>query len=127
VIVPRLLGFHFPICRDWVKGHRAMSDAQLVLVVTATYAGAIGYAEVFRCRVRERLVGTLEDGEIRLTVLAGDKDKIAFLTSHQHPQEIELGFTVVRKDEPYRTAPISGFVDQENTSWEIVYLREAEK
>ena len=127
MIVPRLFGFRFPICRDWVKGDRAMSDAQLVLVVTATYAGAIGYGEVFRCRVRERLAGTLEDDELKLTVLAGDKDKIAFLTSHQHPEEIEIGFTMVRKDEPYRTAPISGFVDRANTSWEIAYLREAEE
>jgi hypothetical protein len=102
-----------------------MSDAQLVLVVTATYAGAIGYAEVSNCQVRERHVGTLDESEIRLTVLAGDKDKIAFLASHPHPQEIEIGFTMVRKDEPYRLAPISGFVDQDSTSWEIMYLRDS--
>jgi hypothetical protein len=102
-----------------------MSDAELILVATATYAGAVGFGEVYRCRVRERLAGTLEEDEIRLTVLAGDKETNRFLASHLDPQEIELGFTKGSTDEPYRLAPISGFVDQDSTSWVIEYVREA--
>jgi hypothetical protein len=102
-----------------------MGDAQLVLVVTASYAGAVGFGEVYDCRVRERIVGALDEDTIRLTVLAGDKDQSAFLGSHPPPQVIELGFVMRRKGEPYRLAPISGFVDEEHTSWEITSMREA--
>ena len=104
-----------------------MGDAQLVLVATASYAGAIGFGEVYDCRVRERIVGALDEDTIRLTVLASDTDRSAFLASHPPPQAIELGFTMLRTGEPYRLAPISGFVDKENTSWEITYMREAGK
>ena len=102
-----------------------MDDAQLVLVATASYASAVGFAEVYDCRVWECIVGTLDEDTIRLTVLAGDKDRSAFLGSHPPPQAIELGFVMRRKGEPYRLAPITGFVDKENTSWEITYMREA--
>jgi hypothetical protein len=101
-----------------------MSD-ELSLIVTVSYAGAIGYAELYECRVKERIVGTLEENKIRLTVLTSDKDKLSFLSSHLHPQEIELGFRMVRRKEPYGLAPISGFVDKQNTSWQVKYMREA--
>ena len=102
-----------------------MGDAHLVLVATASYAGAVGFAHVYDCRVRERVVGTLDEDRIRLTVLAGDKERIAFLAAHPPPQAIELGFTMLRQGEPYRSAPITGFVDQEHRSWEVTYMREA--
>ena len=104
-----------------------MSDAELILIVTASYAGAIGYAEVYTCQVRARIAGNLEENEIRLTVLAGDKETIEFFSAHPPPQEIKLGFTVGKTGEPYRLAPISGFVDQDNTSWTIRYVREAQR
>ena len=102
-----------------------MGDAQLVLVATVSYAGAVGFAEVYDCRVRECIVGAMDEDTIRLTVLAGDKDRSSFLSSHPPPQAIELGFVMRRKGEPYRLAPISGFVDEEHASWEITYMREA--
>lgn len=102
-----------------------MSDSPLVLIVAASYAGAIGYAEVFNCQIRETSGGTLEESTVRLNILASDKDWIGFLFSHPHPQEIELAFTLGKTDEPYRSAPISGFVDRHNTSWKLMSVREA--
>lgn len=98
---------------------------QLILVVTASYAGAIGYAEVFECQVRKKIAGALEDEAIRLTVLPKDKEKLSFLSAHLHPQEIELGFAMARTKEPYGLAPITGFVDKGKTSWEVTSMREA--
>lgn len=98
---------------------------QLVLVVTATYSGAVGFGEIFDCEVRSVLVGRLEEPQIRLSILPRDKDKLGFMSMHLHPALIEIGFTVYQKDEPYGLAPITGFVDKAKTSWEVSFIREA--
>lgn len=101
-----------------------MSEAlPLVLRVAATYSGPVGFGHLFTCQIRTVLAGRLAESEISLTVLAGDKERIAFLAAHPSPEEIELGFTMGRRDEPYAVAPITGFVDAERSSWEISYMR----
>jgi hypothetical protein len=109
------------------KDDREMSEIlpQLVLLVAAAYTGTVGFGGVYTCQVRGVLVGTLTESSIRLTVLAKDKEKIGFLAAHTSPQEIELGFRMARRNEPYALMPITGFVDAGRTSWEIEYLREA--
>jgi len=97
----------------------------LVIRVAATYSGQVGFGEVFTCHIRAVLTGRLAESVISLTVLAGDKEKIGFLTAHPSPQEIELGLAMGRRDEPYALAPITGFVDAERSSWEIRYMRAA--
>jgi hypothetical protein len=95
----------------------------LVLVVTASYAGAIGYGDLYKCHVTKVISGTLSEETITVSILANDKEKVNFMSSHLEPVQIEIGFNMLRKGEPYRMAPVSGFVDRENTSWEIGYMR----
>lgn len=104
-----------------------MGTEKLVLVVSATYAGAVGFGEVFACAVRKVLAGKLSEARINLTVVASDQDKSAFLMEHLDPAAIEIGFTLHAEDEPYGLAPISGFVDKSRRSWQIDYLREAQQ
>jgi hypothetical protein len=102
-----------------------VSEPQLVILATASYAGAVGYAELYRCRVRETLVGDLNEDEVRLTVLPGDRERIAFLTAHPEPQEIEIGFSMASSDAPYPMVPITGFVDSGRRAWQVEYIHEA--
>jgi hypothetical protein len=112
-----------------LKDDRKMSEIlpQLILLVSATYTGTVGFGEVYTCQVRRVLVGTFTESVIGLTVLAKDKEKIGFIAAHLSPQEIELGFKLARRDERYALAPITGFVDAGRISWEIDYLREADR
>jgi hypothetical protein len=98
---------------------------QLVLIVTATYAGAIGYGEVYDCSVQKVVAGSIDQPRIPLTVLAGDERTLQFINAHLQPARIEITFTLHRRDEPYSTAPITGFVDKSRTSWTIDSIREA--
>lgn len=102
-----------------------MSGEALALVVTARYAGAIGYAEVFDCRVISTVSGALEQDRIRLTVLPDDGERLAFLAAHPPPAEIEIGFAAAGRDEPYATAPITGFVGDDRAAWRVTCMREA--
>lgn len=98
--------------------------SELILVVTSSYVGTIGYGDVYECQVRKVLAGTLNASSLRISILASDGENSRFLSSHLHPVEIEMGFRMKRKNEPYRLAPIGGFVDEDKTSWEIEYMRE---
>lgn len=99
----------------------------LILVVTASHAGVVGFGDVFTCEVQEVRTGALEESRIRLTVLAGDREHLEFLRAHPDPRRIEVGFRLHRRNEPYGMAPVSGFVDQDRTSWTVEFMREAEE
>lgn len=101
------------------------NSKELLLIVTASPAGAVGYGELYNCEIREKVRGNIKEGRFRLSVLAGDREKLDFLAAHPHPQPIEIEFRLLRTGEPYRTMPINGFVDENNTSWEITHLRKA--
>ena len=100
---------------------------QLILVVTASYVGAVGYGEIFNCLIKRVVTGAIAEPRIVLTVLAGDVDNYKFITGHLQPAQIEIGFAFNQNDEPYSMAPISGFVDKSKTSWKIQFVREAKK
>ena len=100
---------------------------ELVLVVTASYVGAVGYGDIYECQIRKVTAGTIIESRIRVSILASDKEKLSFLASHLYPTEIEIGFTIVKKGEAYHLAPISGFVDGDKTSWGIRYIREVQR
>lgn len=101
-----------------------MSD-KLILTVTASFTGAVGYGYVYKCHIVKKNAGALDEDSIVMTILAGDKENLAFVSSHLDPVEFEVGFKKKSDNEPYRLAPISGFVDQNNVSWEIDYLKSA--
>lgn len=97
--------------------------ADLVLKVSVEPAGAIGYADLFRCQVRQVLKGKLGSAQILMTILPSDPDRYAFFLSHKTPAEIEVGFDKNAEGEPYGTTAINGFVDDNKTSWRLVYAR----
>lgn len=100
-----------------------MPSSKLHLAATVTYAGAIGYAEVFRCHVVEVLSGVLADTDLKLTVLPTDKATLDRLNAHQAPEAIELSFSLAEAQSQYATAPVTGFVDGERNLWRLSTLR----
>ena len=96
----------------------------LVLIVAASYLGAVGYADVFTCQVRAVRAGRLDQATLQLTVLPADKEKLQFIVSHAAPTEIEITFQPLREGEPRPRAVITGFVDDQRNSWGVVSLRE---
>ena len=91
--------------------------ADLVVVGTATIRPPVGFADVYEVRVTRVVRGGPVPPILTLTVLAGDEQHASFMSTHLGPGEIELGFVKHQDDEPYRFAPISGFVDDGRTSW----------
>jgi len=106
-------------------GDQPMEGAQLIVTATATYKATVGYGDLYDCEIRRVLAGELDQERIELSILAGDQESQALLSSHPGPAEIEIAFRLNRTDEPYARAPISGFVDDARTSWEIVSVRPA--
>jgi hypothetical protein len=107
-------------------GYESMSDntSRLDLIITASFSGAVGFGEVFNCEIQNVLAGVIHEPNIRLSILAGDKDKLSFILTHLHPVKIQIGFVFHRKNEPYAISPISGFVDKSQTSWVIDFIGE---
>jgi hypothetical protein len=99
---------------------------ELILIVTATYVGSVGYGDVYQCRIEQVLAGAFADASIRISVLAADKERSSLFAANPPPGQLEIGFAMRQRNEPYRMVPISGFVDQNMTSWEIVYLKKRE-
>ena len=102
-------------------------EDQLTLMVTASLAGVIGYGNLYQCRVVKKIAGNLNEEAISVTILAGDHEKLAFMSAHLDPHELVIGFKKKRENEPYAMMPISGFVDKDKTSWEIDALMPASR
>lgn len=96
---------------------------RLVLVVSASYVGAVGFGEIFNCQIDRIVSGALDAPSIRLSIMPKHKDWLALLRAHLHPAQVEIGFNVHQHNEPYNTAPISGFVDPARTSWNVEFIR----
>jgi hypothetical protein len=103
------------------------TGVQLILVVTASYLGAVGFGDLFDCEITRVVAGTMDEPRIQLSIVAGDKEKSRFISEHLAPAQLEIGFTVHQQGEPYSMAPISGFVDKSQTSWRIEFIREAKE
>jgi hypothetical protein len=97
--------------------------SELVVIGTASYKASIGYADVYDLQVRDVLAGAFAAPSITVTILAGDKERSSFLADHPAPVEVEIEFAAVGENEPYATAPVSGFVDEQRRSWEIRSMR----
>jgi len=120
-------GFIDEVIYEWGKNIKNMKSAigELVLVMTASYKGDIGFGTVFDCEIKKVLVGSLNAHRICLIVLPNDKDSLNFIMTHLHPEEIQIEFIVYQQGESYGTAVISGFVDESKTSWKISHVSEA--
>jgi hypothetical protein len=97
---------------------------ELVLTGAASYAGAVGFGDVYRFQVAAASVPRFGERQITLSILAGDTTNSEFLSSHLSPAELEIRFERGQAGEPYRLAMISGFVDEHNQAWKIKHMRE---
>lgn len=98
--------------------------ASLTLVVSAFYAGAVGFGDIFDCQIRRVSAGITPDSTIQLSILPSDQAWLNMLLAHLAPAEVEIGFVAHQHGEPYEVMPISGFVDSTRTSWKIVFIHE---
>ncbi|GEM_PF-687719 len=98
---------------------------RLVLCLTASPQMQVGYGHVFECQIHKVLAGAFEENTLRLTILAGDHDRLKYLLAHAYPTVFTIGFTLHRSDEPYPLMPLSGFVDSHRYSWAIDFMNDA--
>jgi hypothetical protein len=92
------------------------------LRVKPEFSRAVGFAEVYECKVLEVLEGGLAEASVEVTVLPEDRELGALMARQD---EVELTLARQNEDEPRGLAPISGFVDDNRTSWRITDAREA--
>lgn len=100
------------------------NTTEIILHVIPTPHIPIGYGMVYNCKIVKKTKGTIEDEQMKLVILAGDKENQAFMDSYSSDNPIEMGFSKNKENEPYATMPITGFVDAEKTSWNVVYMKE---
>lgn len=100
-----------------------MNDLSIKL--NASFAGLVGYGEVYRCEVLKVIQGQLEDDSIMLTVLHSDKDYAALLSKNQAPETLEISFTMKEENAKYSLMPISGMVDTNKTMWTIQEIKKS--
>ncbi|WP_144911084.1 hypothetical protein [Mucilaginibacter frigoritolerans] len=96
---------------------------KLIIIVKASFAGLIGYGSVYQCQVLKTVKGNINESNITITILQNDTVNQSFLSSHTGLQ-FEMGLKIKAHNEPYNLMPISGFVDDNKTSWEIEYLKD---
>ncbi|MEQ1564152.1 MAG: hypothetical protein ABMA64_00850 [Myxococcota bacterium] len=95
---------------------------ELVLqVAVAPSEVAVGYGNVYPCRVDEVQRGAVDASELRLVVLAGDPRDAWFTNGGSFVLEFDRHGT----GEPYPLMPLTGFVDDARTSWTLRSARRA--
>lgn len=95
----------------------------LILHISPSLQGSVGYGQVYRCESVRVLEGKFEDQLFHLVILPNQKDYSSFINSHLAPEVIEIGFRKKNEFEPYAIMPLNGFVDKNKTSWEIQYMK----
>jgi len=98
---------------------------KLIVKMTASFLGMIGYGYVYKCKILDVIQGDIDEKEIAVTILANDEKYIKFMSTHLDTVELEMGCSRRNSNEPYSMMAISGFVDKYRTSWQIEYLKEA--
>jgi hypothetical protein len=95
----------------------------LTIAASCTEGAPLGFALTWHCVVRQVIQGTPRDLTLTLTVLPASKALAAFLDEHRAPAQVELRLVEHRRDEPYPSAMIDGFVDSAKTSWRLTDYR----
>jgi len=122
--------FLFPFavlnCKNMDQKNSALENQsdRLIVRVTASFAGAIGYGNVYNCNLTKEIVGNLDEKRITVTILSSDSVNLAFMSSHLNGVEFEMSCKKRKDNETYSVMAISGFVDKKRTSWDIEYLKD---
>jgi hypothetical protein len=109
-----------------IMAFRSTRSNKLTLEFTIEKSdAAIGYANIYGCKITEVKQGQLSDKTISMTIMAGKLE--SFFSKHAGTlQKAEATFTLHKKREAYNHAPINGFVDDGKTSWEMTSIKMAE-
>ena len=99
------------------------AGADLVLEVTVEPRDSIGYAMVYACHVQRVVQGRCTARTLLLTIMAGDHALAEIFAAKQPSEVFEAGFRKERDREPYAVMPLTGFVDEQRTSWKLVYVQ----
>ena len=92
----------------------------MVLKLQLNRALAVGYGEVYACKVLDVLEGDFASDSLLLTILAGDTLNEVLLAYSK--DKVEITFKKNKENEPYQIVPISGMVDPQKTSWLITEI-----
>jgi hypothetical protein len=97
-------------------------ESDIIIRLNIASSALIGYGEVFLCNVVAVDKGNFSDTVVRVVVLAANKELNKTFSS-AGKDLLEAGFTKKKAHEPYALMPINGFVDDNKTSWEIIFAR----
>jgi hypothetical protein len=115
---------HFPTVQISAS---ANDSSDLILNINVyPISQAIGYANVYSCRINRVMKGRLKDTVVSITILANKNNySIDSLIGIgiMNDQPVEMGFKKHGINEKYNKIPINGFVDGNKTSWEIKYIK----
>ena len=99
-------------------------ENDIIIRLSITSSALIGYGEVFLCKVVAVNKGNFSDTVVRIVILASNKELNKTFSSAGKAL-LEAGFIKKKTHEPYALMPINGFVDENKTSWEIIFARQA--
>lgn len=98
-----------------------MKNAELIVQVKMEFSGTVGYGNTYDCQIEKTERGSLDQDKFMLVVMVGDSLE-QFVQQHLSPEVVRIGFHKKQKNVPYQTMPLTGFVDNDRTSWEVVRM-----
>jgi len=109
-----------------IKKENILTETQMETTIRVkgilTSNGAVGYGNTFICKIEKVLEGNIQQETFNLVVLAGD-EREKFVNSHLSPISVEITFRKKDENVEYAMMPLTGFVDENRTSWEIETIK----
>jgi hypothetical protein len=103
--------------------------AELVLQISATSNGAIGWGYTYKCEVKKVLKGELTDSVIILFTLGNNYDSLLYSNPVKHnrktadpPISYTASFKEIENDKPYVNCK-NAFMDKKKRTWELIDLK----
>lgn len=93
----------------------------ICLIGSLTYNSAIGYGNIYTCKIKEIKEGNIKSNNIYITIISKKYDD--YINTHLNPKLVEINFNKKDEHEPYSKMPINGFVDEQMTSYEITSIK----
>jgi len=98
------------------------TDSTIILKGSFTETDAISFGRTYNFQINRLIQGSLIEKSIRILVLAGDEYDL-FFSTHSSEDDVEITFTKDAENVPYQLMPLTGFVDENMTSWKIRKVR----
>ena len=91
----------------------------IIVKATLEASGAVGYGNLYIAEVNELLQGKLDQVTFTLVILSGDPFEKSIVTE----KTCRMTFHKKETNVQYQLMPITGFVDENRTSWELVSIK----